>query len=236
MRTYLSVLARDPRDFAALNDLGTVLFEAGYRRAARTAYETAVQHHPARAMGHVNLANLLAETGETVAARAHYRHALAVAPDDADAHRGLAALLADDGEHAAATDHRRIAYARQPIMPQPFRGSGLGTPLLLLIGAAGGNVPTRPLIDTRRYRVTALAPEFAPGHAPLPPHALVFNAIGDPDLAQPALDAAQMVLLRSRGPVINAPAAVLRTGRVDIARRLAGLGDVRVPTIASLDR
>ena len=53
---------------------------------------------------------------------------------------------------------------------------------------------------------------------PLPPHEVVFNAIGDADLAAPALAAAQSLLALTTAPVINLPSAVLATGRADHAR------------------
>ena len=57
--------------------------------------------------------------------------------------------------------------------------------------------------------------------APLPEHQIVFNAIGDADLCKQALDRAVTLMDRTFAPVINAPAAVLGTGRAANARRLA---------------
>ena len=235
-QAYLSVLALDPTHFATLNNLGTLLHDAGYRSAARTAYEEAVRYHPDNAIGHVNLANATLADGALDAAHTHYGRALALAPDDIEAHRGLANLLAATGDHAAAADHRRAAYARQPVIAQRYRGNGSGIPLLLLIGAAGGNVPTRPLIDDRVFQVTALAPEFFDAAASLPEHALVFNAIGDADLAGPALDAADALLARTRAPVVNLPRAVRETGRAAVARRFAAVPDVIAPVVVSLPK
>ena len=48
---------------------------------------------------------------------------------------------------------------------------------------------------------------------PLPPHQLIFNAIGDADLCQPALEAATRLIARTSAPVINDPGAVMKTGR-----------------------
>ena len=235
-QAYVSVLTLDPTHFAALNNLGTLLHDAGYRSAARTAYEEAVRYHPGNPLGRVNLANLLLADGALDAARDHYARALALAPDHVEAHRGLANLLAAAGDHAAAAQHRRAAYARQPAVAQRYRGPAPGIPLLLLIGAGGGNVPTRTLIDDRIFRVTALAPEFFDAAAPLPEHALVFNAIGDADLAGPALVAADALLARTRAPVINRPHAVRETGRGAVAQRFARISDVIAPVVASLAR
>ena len=235
-QAYLAVLTLDPTHFAALNNLGTLLHDAGYRSAARTAYEEAARYHPDNPIAHVNLANLMLADGDLDKARDHYARALALAPDHIEAHRGLANLLAATGDHAAADDHRRAAYARQPVIAQRYRGADPGVPLLLLIGAAGGNVPTRPLIDDRVFRVSALAPEFWGDEAALPAHALVFNAIGDADLAGPALAAAERVLARTRAPVVNPPRVVRETGRLAVARRLAPLPDVIAATVASVPK
>jgi hypothetical protein len=63
-----------------------------------------------------------------------------------------------------------------------------------------------------------VVPEFYDSKMPLPPHQVVFNAIGDADLAAPALAAAQSVVALTTAPVINLPSAVLATGRADHAR------------------
>jgi tetratricopeptide (TPR) repeat protein len=232
---YLALLAQSPTHFGALTNLGALLVEAGYRSAARTVYEQAVVHHPARASGHVNLANMLAEADEAARARAHYETALGLEPDLADAHRGLANLLESLGETEAAQLHRDRAYRGRPLAHLPYRGDGPGTPLLLLISAVGGNVPTRFLIDDHVFRTTALAAEYADPDA-LPPHALIFNAVGDADLAAPALAAAGRLVARSTAPIVNPPDAVRRTGRAETAQRLAGIDGLRAPKIARAEK
>jgi len=69
----------------------------------------------------------------------------------------------------------------------------------------------------------------------LPPHDIVFNAIGDADLAGSALAAAQSLLALTSAPVINLPAAVLATGRADHAR-LARIPGVVMPATVTLPR
>jgi hypothetical protein len=64
----------------------------------------------------------------------------------------------------------------------------------------------------------------------------VFNAIGDADLAAPALAAARSLLAHTAAPVINAPAAVAVTGRSDNAQRLAGIPGVTSPRAVTLPR
>jgi glutathione synthase/RimK-type ligase-like ATP-grasp enzyme len=233
---YLAFLAGAPTHFAALNNLGTLLYESGYRSAARTAYEEAVKHHPDNPVGHINLANLLLASGELAAARRHYETALARAPDHDEAHRGLANLLAELGDDEAAETHRRAAYRDKAVVVQRYRGTPPGIPLLLLASGLGGNVPTRQLIDDRIFAVTALVADYVDATAQLPPHRLVFNAIGDADLSLRALTAAARLLAATRAPVINHPRKILPTGRAAIARRFAGVPGVVAPRIVTLPR
>jgi glutathione synthase/RimK-type ligase-like ATP-grasp enzyme len=71
---------------------------------------------------------------------------------------------------------------------------------------------------------------------PLPPHALIFNAIGDADLCSAALAAAEQVVTRSKAAVINPPARVGRTGRAANAARFSAIPNVRAPRILALRR
>jgi glutathione synthase/RimK-type ligase-like ATP-grasp enzyme len=107
--------------------------------------------------------------------------------------------------------------------------------LLLLISAAGGNIPTRTLLDDRVFQTFVVVPEFYDFNVPLPAHQVVFNAIGDADLAAPALAAAQAIVALTSAPVINMPAAVLATGRAD-HERLANLPGVVAPKTVTLPR
>jgi len=233
---YLELLARAPDHAGALNNFGTLLHATGYRTAARTAYAEAAARHPEQPMGHVNLANLLLEAGALDAARAHYETALRLAPDHAEAHQGFGNLLAELGDAEGAARHRERGFRGRAVTTLPYRGSGAPLPLLLLVSAEGGNVPIRPLLDDRVFLTSVVMAEYFDPSLPLPPHALIFNAIGDADLCQPALDAVTQILARSSAPVVNHPSAIAPTGRADNARRLAGLPDVVVPRIVSLPR
>jgi hypothetical protein len=72
--------------------------------------------------------------------------------------------------------------------------------------------------------------------APLPPHQLIFNAIGDADLCEPALEAAVRLVARTDAPVINDPRAVMKTGRISNARRLRAVPGVVTPRTIAMAR
>jgi tetratricopeptide (TPR) repeat protein len=232
---YLEVLAREPTHRLALNNLGTLLHDSGYRTAARTAYAEAVARHPGDPMSHVNLGNALYESGEFRPAREHYETALRFDPGHAEAHRGLAYALAELGDEEGAERHRRKGFQDSPVVALPYRGPGPPVSLLLLVSSVGGNIPTRNLLDDRVFQTFVVAPEYYDLDKPLPAHQVVFNAIGDADLAAPALAAAQSLLALTAAPVINRPSAVLATGRADHAR-LSRLPGVVAPATVTLPR
>ncbi|MGA3016972.1 MAG: tetratricopeptide repeat protein [Bryobacteraceae bacterium] len=232
---YLDLLAREPSHRLALNNLGTLLHATGYRTAARTAYAEAVARHPGDPMSHVNLGNVLYESGEFPAAREHYETALRVEPRHAEAHQGLAYVLAELGDQERAQWHRREGFEHRPVLALPYRGEGPPLSLLLLVSSVGGNIPARHLLDDSVFRTFVVVPEFYDPQVPLPPHQLVFNSIGDADLAAPALGAAQSLLALTSAPVLNLPSAVLATGRADHAR-LSHLPGVVMPATVTLPR
>ncbi|HEY1982552.1 MAG TPA: tetratricopeptide repeat protein [Xanthobacteraceae bacterium] len=233
---YLELLRRRPTDFAALNDFGTLVLNAGYREAARSLFGEAVRHHPANANGHVNLANLLFLIGEPEQARNHFEVALKLDPNHIHAHRGMGNLLAAIGDAAGARRHRDMGFRNHALNALPYRGEGAPISVLLLVSAAGGNIPTSTLLDDRYFQTTVLVTEYFDPGSVLPPHDLVFNSIGDADLCREGLEAAGNVLSRTMRPVINQPSRVLDTGRVSNVERLRGLSNVIVPRMVTLPR
>ena len=233
---YLDVLAHQPSHRDALNNLGTLLYGTGYRTAARTAFVQAVARHPDDPTSRVNLANVLRENGELAAAREHYEMALRLSPGYPEAHRGLANVLAELGDEDGAARHRRKGFENQSLIALPYRGEGPPVSLLQLVSAAGGNIPIRNFLDDRVFQTFVVVAEYYDPQTPLPPHQLVFNAIGDAELAGPALTAAKSVLALTTAPVINLPSAVEATGRAANAQRLARLPGVVTAATATLPR
>ncbi len=235
-RDYLELLQRRPTDFGALNDFGALVLKAGYKEAARSLFGAAVHHHPDNPNGRVNLANFLLFVGEHDQARVHFEAALRVDPDHIHAHRGMGNLLAEIGDAAGARRHRDKGFRGHFLTVLPYRGSGVPVSVLMLVSAAGGNIPTNSILDDRHFQINAVVTEYADPKVPLPAHDLVFNSIGDADLCREGLEAACTVLARTDRPVINHPRSVLKTGRSANAARLRGLTDVVVPRMAILPR
>jgi glutathione synthase/RimK-type ligase-like ATP-grasp enzyme len=233
---FLAVIAQDPKHFGALNDLGTLLHRTDYRTAARLAYAEAVKHHPHNVIGRINLANALLGEGQAEEARFQFEAALALEPEHPDANQGMANLLQAEGDWDAAERHRQKSYRARTITSLPYRGEGAPCRVLMLVSAVGGNVPTRFVLDDTLFAVSILVVEAFADDTVLPPHDVVFNAIGDADLCRGALDAADRVLANTQARVLNRPSSVRGSGRADIASRLAGLPGVAVPKVAMLEK
>jgi tetratricopeptide (TPR) repeat protein len=234
--TYLEVLARAPSDRRALNNLGALLHRTGFRTAARTAYGEAAARHPDDPESQVHLANVLYENRELEQARAHFEAALCSSPDFAEAHQGLSYVLAEMGDVQRATWHRQKGFAQRPVITLPYRGQNAPVRLLQLVSSVGGNIPTRTFLDDRIFETTVVLPEFYDIRQALPQHRVIFNAIGDADLADEALVAAQSLVSLSRARVLNSPSAVMATGRADNARRLSQIPGVIAPLTVTLSR
>ena len=213
-----------------------LVLKAGYREAARSLFCEAVRHHPNNPTGHVNLGNLLLLLGEQTGARTLFETALKIDPGHVHAHRGMGNLLAELGDELGARRHRDKGFRNHCLTTLPYRGDAAPISVLLLVAAAGGNIPTSAFLDDRCFQTTVLVAEYANPDARLPPHDLIFNGIGDADLCDEALEAASTLVDKSRQPVINHPRTVLGTGRVVIAERLGRLPGVIVPRMVKLPR
>jgi hypothetical protein len=233
---YIRVLRLDSTNFHALNELATLALATGHRSAARTAYRQAVLCHPANPVGRVNLGNIYFEDGELAAARGEYEAALAADAHFAEAHQGLARTLDQLGEPAAAEFHRQRGFVGHALVGQPYRGSATPVRVLLLVSSRFGNVSTRLILDDKTFEVWALYADFHDPSLPLPPHEVVFNAIGDADLCEAALERASAVTAATSAPVINAPAAVALTGRALNVQRLASVAGLICPRIRARRR
>ena len=231
-QAYLDVLRLDPHHCAALTELGALAHASGHVSAAHEAYRQAVQCHPEDKVAHLGFAYLLSEAGDPAAARTHYQAALVTDPDLPQAHQGLARALTELGENAG--EHWRKGFDGHALVRRRYRGAAPAIPLLLLVAAVGGNVPTQHWIDDRDFAVTAVYADFFNIADPLPPHAVLVNGIGDADLCATALANAERIAALSSAPAINPPALIRATGREAIARRLGGIPNVVAPRIAPL--
>jgi hypothetical protein len=233
---FIDILRRAPTHFSALNEFGTLLTEMGTIDAACRVYAEAISHHPANPMGHVNLANLLLRANKHDEARGYYEAALRIDPDYAPAHQGFGAVLSDLGDRAGALYHFQKGFRDHAISSLPYRGTKPPVALLQLVSSGGGNIPTAAFMDDCVFLTSVIVTDYLDPSMPLPPHQLIFNAIGDADLCEPALEAASRLIARTTAPVINDPVAVMKTGRISNARRLRAVPGVITPRTVTMAR
>jgi tetratricopeptide (TPR) repeat protein len=225
---------RNPQRAAAHLNLGNVYAELDRAAAAAASLQLAVVLDPQLKEAHASLGSVLLRAGETEAAEGACWRALAIDADMIVPHQNLAAIHAERGAAAAARRHRDLAYGRQNLFP--VRAVRPAATVLLLTTTASGNVPYKFLLPADRYSRLDWFIEYArPGQAAaLPPYDVVFNAIGDADLAGPTDAPTAQLLAVCERPFFNAPAAVARTRRDLIPALLAGVDGVEVPPVVRL--
>jgi glutathione synthase/RimK-type ligase-like ATP-grasp enzyme len=234
---YRGLLEHEPAHRQALNQLGNLLFARGRTVEAFSLYVRAVALHPEDPMSLVNLGNLKLKDGDLPEARDLFERALKANPGYRLAHGGMSFVLRDQGDMEQAAIHRAAAFRGNSVISLPYRGTQQPITVLELVSTMGGNVRTDQFLNDRVFKRFVVATEFY-NHAVtvLPPHDLVFNAVGDADSSASALSMAQHVLEHTRAPIINPPAAVQATGRCAVAERLASVPYVITPKTVMLPR
>jgi aromatic-L-amino-acid/L-tryptophan decarboxylase len=233
---HLRVLALDSSHYSNLINLGRVLVVIGRLKAAQMVYAEAVKKRPDEIIGRINLGSVLLERDDPAGAREQYEAALRIDPDSPQAHGGMYYSLARLGEAEAAEVHQRFAFERQNLIPVPYRGASQPIPVLLLVSSTGGNTPIEKLLDDRVFQTYIVVADFFDSKTPLPNHQLVVNGIGDVDVSDVALVAAESLLPFTSAPVLNLPSAVRATSRCENAQRLRSLPGVITPATASFSR
>jgi tetratricopeptide (TPR) repeat protein len=233
---YADVLSRDAHRYDAMLPLAKLLGEHGDLEGAKAVYYEAARAHPHRPEPLTGLGEILLALGDEPGARTAYEAALTVEPGYAPAHRGLAPIYHRAGEREAAERAWRAGYPNGATAISAYRGPGEPVRVLLLMSVLGGNVPLQHVLDAHVFQWAELHVETHRAGAALPPHALVFNAIGDADRCAGALEVADAIASTSGARLLNAPARVRETGRVENARRLGALDDVVAPRIARYRR
>ena len=226
---YAAILQRDPGHLGSLVNLGAMAHGSGELAVARTFFERALGRHADAPIPQVNLARVLLDQGDVQGAQGHFTQVLERDPDFFAAHHGLALVYEVTGDAVAAQEHLERAFEKRASWTQPYRGSGTPLRVLLLVSARGGDMVTHPFLDDRSVETTTFVVEgFRDGLA-LPPHDVIFNAIGDADRCPQALARARAVCAASSAAVVNDPDRVLAGGRAANALRLHGVTGVVAP-------
>ncbi|WP_148654094.1 ATP-grasp domain-containing protein [Burkholderia plantarii] len=224
------------RLFARLRAHGDTAGAAAHELALAALRMLGAAPDEQRALALYNLATVYLMHGRHADARHWYRHTLAIAPGIAAAHQNLAVLLDGDGQPEAAAAHRSQAYRLQRVFIEPALGTAPLRLLILGCGRGNGNVPIGGLLPLARVCRIRYAIDYADAmeDGQLPPYDLVFNALGDADVAEPLGERLARFMAACPRPVLNAPDAVARTRRDRIGTLLAGIADLVVPACVRL--
>ena len=223
-------------DPTAQLDLAHAYAEHGRPADAERYFKRALAMAPRLAAAHAGLGALYLSVAIEDGAEHHCRLALDCEPGDALASQTLAEILERRGEAEAASVLLDEAYARQSLFLEPAPRSRMT--VLVLSTRSAGNIPYRHLMPPDQYTRLIWYMEHARDAQmdALPPYDLVFNAIGDPDLAGPSEWAMSRFLEHCPRPVLNDPARVARTSRSLTPVALGDLADVVVPAAICIER
>jgi tetratricopeptide (TPR) repeat protein len=187
------------------------------------------------------LSTLYLAVGMLDAAEHHARAVLAAADrgaaDDtliAMARQTLAGVCTARGDREGAAMHLDQAYARQSLYRQPAPASPFTT--LVLLTRSQGNISYQSLLPPLGFDRAVWYMEHARLEqiAELPAHAVVLNAIGDPDAALASAAVVDAFVAQCGRPVLNDPAHVSATFRHRLGETLAGIENVIVPLTVRL--
>jgi tetratricopeptide (TPR) repeat protein len=191
----------------------------------------ALEENPAVALSDIGTAYFT--VGQFKPASKWYRLALMLDPDLAVANQNLALMLRHDGFWREADYHYERSYRRQSLFIDPAE-----TPLrsiLILCSARPGSVPFDYLIpQTRNTRLKWVIAYSADRE--LPPYDIVFNAIGDADIARHSRAEVDNFLALNDKPLLNRPERVALTTRDHIGALLNGIEGIYVPAVARWNR
>ncbi len=224
-------LTLDPENTGALVRLGACLIAQDRPNEALQHLAAALQHDPALPEAHANLSSLYMRAGKPDEARHHARCALDLEPDSVVAHQNLAAMAEEAGDMEEARTRRERIYRRQNLFTEYAPDARAS--VLMLTAAGQGNVPNRDILPKDRYTRHYWYIEYATPDqaAKLPPYDIVFNTVGDADLAGPTEGPIHAFLQACHKPVLNRPASVMRTKRHDAPELMAGIDNVVTPPV-----
>src|SRR5277367_7090751 len=225
-------VAAEPENASAYHRLADALDACGKASDAVAARCAALALEARSAAALYNLGTVYFMAGHYGPAARWYRLALTLDPALVEANQNLAVIHDTEGRPAEAQRHRDAAFRKQCLFVEP--SGAPAAPTVLILAAAGiGNVPIDFLLPRERINRIKWFIDYAPQDqaARLPRFDLVFNAIGDPDIAELALRRAVAFLDARPEPVLNPPARVLGTRRDRMPALLAGIDHLVVPPV-----
>jgi len=219
----------------AWNNLGAAFENQRKPEQALACYHQALALKPdyAKALFNVGTAHFVKK--EFAQALPWYQDSLAADPHQVEAHQNVASILLDARRPEEAQRHRDPAYRRQAVFVET--APSVVRTVLVLWAAGRGNVPIRYLLPPATNTRIVWMMEYATAEQErsLLQYDLVFNAIGDQDVAGPTAAPVARFLRGCGKPVLNLSAAVARTARDRIPALFAPIAGVLAPVTLRVD-
>jgi tetratricopeptide (TPR) repeat protein len=235
-RAYLALLMRDRYYSDAMVDLADLYLLEGDVNAARVIATEAAARHPALAAAHSVLGSALLEQDRLGEAHAAFIAALELQATNRKAWAGLGVIFERAGQFDAADHAWSAAFDGAGPAVSRYHGAGEPIRILFLWSAGEGNIPLKPVLEPRLHEWATLFVESFSERMILPPHDVVFNAVGNADLRTRALAMTQRACEATHAPVINDPSRVRRTGRMEVAECLRSIPGVVTPRMKTVSR
>jgi hypothetical protein len=212
---------------AAKRASGDELGALAHQVAAETleAFASFAPHRSAMPICNVATGYLM--KGEHTIAAGWYQLALTLDPGLAVAYQNLAAIYAQSGRNGLARACRERAYQIQRVFVEEADRPGRRV-LVLYAGHTSGNVPLDILLPTPvNSRIKYVIDYAAEAEdKTLPQYDVVFNAVGEPDVAAALAPRIARFTSQSGRPVLNAASAIARTRRNDLPALVGDLANV----------
>ncbi len=206
-----------------------LLAQATEQATAETTMETIVHL--------CNIATAYFMQGNYKDAEHWYRLVLTFDPHFAIAYMNLTSIYSSTGRPAEAEICRDQAYRNQRVFIE-HEGNPVRRVLVLCVGRTSGNIPFEVLLPTstcvRIKYVIDYATEMEDEW--LPDYDLVFNAIGEPDVASLYADRVRRFASRCSRPILNPHEVVTLTQRHRLAAFMGDIEDVVNMPCIRLDR
>ena len=220
---------------ACLDELAAAQSHAGDEPAAQASWQQAlaVPGAPAAPLL-LKLGLSRRRQGDLTGAAAYFTESVQADGALAAARHNLAAALTRLGRAEEARPHLAAALKSQRIFVQP--GPPDAPRVLILASATEGNIPLDHLLPERDFTRIWWFVDHAPDPRTekLPPHGVVFNALGDPDMTEGfAPKLAAFVGVNSQR-LLNHPDRVGRTRRDRLPDVLRGLDGLMVPRVCRI--
>jgi len=248
-KAILAEIHAMPSDIAALDlaaaleptaaknqlELAFALADHDDSTGAERAFKRAIELDRGLADAYAGLGSLYLRREDEDQAQQLAQIALDLSPCHPVASQTLSSILDKRGDHAEAEAILDRAYGARSLFFEPAKQSRMT--VLVLVTRSQGNIPYRHLMPPSQYTRLVWYMEHAhQSAADLPDYDVIFNAIGDPDIAAATRGPVFKFRTETDGRFLNEPGQVELTQRHRLAELLGEDEQVLLPATIRLTK